>query len=337
MGEDLQAAWQATAPKPPNPNRKLVILASALLVFIVGAIGLGVGLSASRHSTGSASSPGASAPSSSSSQSTKVGHLVVTGQPVDVSISSVDHEYINYNPERHNDSDRTYTDVMLSVTNKGNAVVNLAPALHLQVTYASSFARVAQISSGQIMPGNTVQLKSHTTFDGHPGSVTSIQIAVDAAFGTGTVTLPVNDAPLPGTPGGTVDPTPDNAPNDPVPASMPAADPTPAPVPSSPAPGSAAYNPPGYNNGSGSSGTGKQYAVTTNTILRSGPFTSTSQLDTVPQGTMVSVECKASGETVNGTWGPDSNWDRVTYNGHTGYLTDEWVDTKTDETSILAC
>jgi hypothetical protein len=56
-------------------------------------------------------------------------------------------------------------------------------------------------------------------------------------------------------------------------------------------------------------------------------------LTTVPAGTMVSVQCKVTGETVNGPWGPDVNWDRVQVDGSTGYLTDEYVDTKSDESN----
>jgi uncharacterized protein YgiM (DUF1202 family) len=77
---------------------------------------------------------------------------------------------------------------------------------------------------------------------------------------------------------------------------------------------------------------GKLYAVTTVTNLRSAPNTASSVVTLVRSGTMVSVQCKATGEAVNGPWGTDSYWDRVTVKGATGYLTDEFVDTKSDET-----
>jgi hypothetical protein len=46
---------------------------------------------------------------------------------------------------------------------------------------------------------------------------------------------------------------------------------------------------------------------------------------------MVGVQCKMTGETITGPYGADSNWDRVTYNGVTGLVTDQWIDTKSDE------
>jgi hypothetical protein len=46
---------------------------------------------------------------------------------------------------------------------------------------------------------------------------------------------------------------------------------------------------------------------------------------------LVAVQCYAYGRTVNGPYGPDPKWDRITYRGATGYVTDEYVDTKSDE------
>jgi uncharacterized protein YgiM (DUF1202 family) len=78
---------------------------------------------------------------------------------------------------------------------------------------------------------------------------------------------------------------------------------------------------------------GKLYAVTAATNLRSAPSMAASVTTTVPAGTMVGVQCKAPGEAVNGPWGSDSYWDRVVVNGATGYLTDEYVNTQSDETN----
>ena len=49
------------------------------------------------------------------------------------------------------------------------------------------------------------------------------------------------------------------------------------------------------------------------------------------------VQCKVTGETVNGTWGADSWWLRVSYQGQVGYVTDEWVNTKShvDDDSLI--
>ena len=76
---------------------------------------------------------------------------------------------------------------------------------------------------------------------------------------------------------------------------------------------------------------GRLYLVTNNVIIRDGPSTSANEIGRIPAGAQVGVQCKALGETINGRWGPDPNWNRVTYNGTTGYVTDEWIDTQQDE------
>jgi hypothetical protein len=47
---------------------------------------------------------------------------------------------------------------------------------------------------------------------------------------------------------------------------------------------------------------------------------------------MIGVQCKRRGETITGPYGHDPYWDQVTFHGITGFVTDEWIDTKSDET-----
>jgi pimeloyl-ACP methyl ester carboxylesterase len=80
-------------------------------------------------------------------------------------------------------------------------------------------------------------------------------------------------------------------------------------------------------------GAGRSYAVTDDLLIRSGPATTYPSAVTVPRGTQVIVQCTMAGETVDGPYGPDSHWDRVTYNGVTGFAADEYIDTKQDITN----
>ena len=72
------------------------------------------------------------------------------------------------------------------------------------------------------------------------------------------------------------------------------------------------------------------YDVTDGILIRSGPGTSYAQIGSVAAGTSVPVVCTTQGESIDGPYGPDAHWDRITYNGTTGYVTDEYVDTKGD-------
>jgi hypothetical protein len=115
-------------------------------------------------------------------------------------------------------------------------------------------------------------------------------------------------------------------------SSAPSTAPATTPAAQAPAPTTPSF--PVTNGNGGQPGpSGKLYAVTAATNLRSDSNTSSSVLTLVPAGTMVGVQCKATGEAINGPWGTDSYWDRVVVNGSAGYLTDEYVDTKSDETN----
>jgi uncharacterized protein YraI len=75
---------------------------------------------------------------------------------------------------------------------------------------------------------------------------------------------------------------------------------------------------------------GRTYNVTAELNIRTGPGTTYPQVGQVPQGTSVLVACTTSGEVTGGPYGPTNKWDRISYGGITGFVTDEYVDTKDD-------
>jgi S1-C subfamily serine protease len=100
--------------------------------------------------------------------------------------------------------------------------------------------------------------------------------------------------------------------------------PAPPPVaPPAPPPAPSPVSPPGPS--------GRLYAITQDVTMYDAPTDAGTVVGAIPAGTMVGVQCKAVGQTVNGTWGQDRYWDQITYGGTTGFVTDEWVDTKQDE------
>jgi Trypsin-like peptidase domain len=100
--------------------------------------------------------------------------------------------------------------------------------------------------------------------------------------------------------------------------------PAPPPPPPPPSPSQPPISLPGPS--------GRLYAITHDVVIYDGPSTTANAVGSISAGTMVGVQCKVSGETINGPFGPDSNWDEVSFdNGVTGFVTDEWVDTKNDE------
>jgi hypothetical protein len=76
---------------------------------------------------------------------------------------------------------------------------------------------------------------------------------------------------------------------------------------------------------------GRLYRVVQGVVIRDSASGSGNALGSIPTGSMVGVLCKVVGETITGPYGPDSSWDRVTVNGVSGYVTDEWIDTEQDE------
>lgn len=59
--------------------------------------------------------------------------------------------------------------------------------------------------------------------------------------------------------------------------------------------------------------------------LRTGPGTGYASLTSIPNGTRLTLQCKLSGESVSGSQGTTSYWDKVTYGGSTGYVSAAYV------------
>lgn len=71
--------------------------------------------------------------------------------------------------------------------------------------------------------------------------------------------------------------------------------------------------------------------------LRSGPDTSAASLACIPKGTSVTIYCTTSGPAQTGPYGTSSVWDRTVYGGATGYVSDAWVYTGTNNPVAGAC
>lgn len=77
---------------------------------------------------------------------------------------------------------------------------------------------------------------------------------------------------------------------------------------------------------------GRRYLINppSDLVIYSGTTESSNELGSIPSGSTVMVFCTSRGDIVNGKWGPDPYWDWIEYQGVTGYVTDEWVVTKSD-------
>jgi hypothetical protein len=71
--------------------------------------------------------------------------------------------------------------------------------------------------------------------------------------------------------------------------------------------------------------------------LRSGPNGSTTLIGCIPEDTVISIECTAQGDAVTGPWDTTTIWDRTTYGGTTGYVSDAYVYTGTNSAVAPAC
>lgn len=71
--------------------------------------------------------------------------------------------------------------------------------------------------------------------------------------------------------------------------------------------------------------------------IRPSPGRTGPSLGTVPDGATLSIGCTTRGETVTGPFGPTNLWDYVSYNGQTGYVSDGWVNTGTNDPVAPSC
>jgi hypothetical protein len=95
------------------------------------------------------------------------------------------------------------------------------------------------------------------------------------------------------------------------------------------------------------------YQVTATVHLWSGPSTSSTPIAIIrvtnngpggigcPSGRdpTVTVQCKTTGHPIEGPFGTDRTWEKVsvTSTGQTGFLPDEWLDTRWDVSSFPSC
>lgn len=89
------------------------------------------------------------------------------------------------------------------------------------------------------------------------------------------------------------------------------------------------------------------YQVTASIHVWSSTSTSSTPLTTIPvtdYGTggagcptpsdpVVTVTCKTTGDAITGPFSSDSTWEQATWNGTTGYVPDEWINTQWDAES----
>ncbi len=71
--------------------------------------------------------------------------------------------------------------------------------------------------------------------------------------------------------------------------------------------------------------------------LRTGTNTSSAAITCIPRGTWVTIQCTLTGQVVAGGGGTTAIWDRVSYAGLTGYVSDAWVNTGTMNAVAGSC
>lgn len=71
--------------------------------------------------------------------------------------------------------------------------------------------------------------------------------------------------------------------------------------------------------------------------LRGGPGWSSSLITTIPEGTVLQIECQVRGEPISNGFQTTDLWDRVTFEGASGFVADAFVDTRTVEQVAPTC
>ena len=71
--------------------------------------------------------------------------------------------------------------------------------------------------------------------------------------------------------------------------------------------------------------------------LHSAPGHSTTVIGCLPNGTLITLQCTAQASSVTGKYGTTTIWDRTSYAGKTGYVTDAYVYTGTNGAAAPAC
>ncbi|MFT4232294.1 MAG: SH3 domain-containing protein [Leucobacter sp.] len=71
--------------------------------------------------------------------------------------------------------------------------------------------------------------------------------------------------------------------------------------------------------------------------LRQSASSSAAVLGCIPKNTTVTIQCTASGSSMTGPYGATKIWDKVTWNGKTGYVTDAYIYTGTNSAVASGC
>lgn len=71
--------------------------------------------------------------------------------------------------------------------------------------------------------------------------------------------------------------------------------------------------------------------------IRSDSSTGASVVGSIPYNATVTIQCTKRGSTVQGNWGPTDLWDRVSYGGVTGFVSDGWVYTGSNDAVAGPC
>jgi len=90
------------------------------------------------------------------------------------------------------------------------------------------------------------------------------------------------------------------------------------------------------NNGTTNGGGGVSGRVNTHgspLTVRAGASTSTTAVDSVPDGAFITIRCQTRGQAVSGTYGTSTLWDRI----GSGYVTDSYVSTGSDGQVAHTC
>jgi uncharacterized protein YraI len=71
--------------------------------------------------------------------------------------------------------------------------------------------------------------------------------------------------------------------------------------------------------------------------LRAKPTTHSSAVTYIPSGRRINITCQISGQRVSGKYGTSTLWDKTSFNGHTGYVSDTYVYTGSDGRVAPTC
>ncbi|MGB7962249.1 MAG: cutinase family protein [Propionicimonas sp.] len=71
--------------------------------------------------------------------------------------------------------------------------------------------------------------------------------------------------------------------------------------------------------------------------FRSGPGAANPLIGCIPLATIIPVQCTAQGNAVTGPYGTETIWDRTIYGGKTGFVSDAWVYTGSNNAVVPSC